>query len=432
MNAFRGRVTHRAFSGMMAATCVVALHGIASGGFSNYGHAEVAPPFATLLRRTGDAPRLAVSEAEIRRAEGLSLQARSRPNPTVSVMTENIAGSSPYRAFDRAETTVQYSQPLEIGGKRSARIAAGEAGLAASKARDLDVQIRYAYDLARAYAAAEIADERISLAQDEVEEGESDLHAAQALFNAGKEARLRALQAQSSLNAVNADLETAKANRIGAYARLSAMAGLDDVYTGLSDSLLAGPVSPTAVGYGPVDPMANSAYLAAQAESEAADRHATAERKRANPDITAMVGVRHLQYDNATAVTAGISIPLHIFDRNRGNIAASQADAQAAAARLAMARNDAVAEARAVDAQISAAESRVTAALASQLTAEETYRLARIAYQAGKSPLVELLAARHGLGQARSVLLDAKITRFEARALLARLQGRTLNGDPVQ
>src|SRR3546814_8429747 len=61
-----------------------------------------------------------------------------------------------YRGIDRAETTLQYSQPLEIGGKRSARIAAGEAGVAASRARDRDAKIRYAYDLARAYAAAAI------------------------------------------------------------------------------------------------------------------------------------------------------------------------------------------------------------------------------------------------------------------------------------
>src|SRR3546814_16803107 len=94
-----------------------------------------------------------------------------------------------------------------------------------------------------------------------------------------------------------------------------------------------------------------------------------------------------------------------------------------------MARNDAIAEARAAGAQIAAAQSRVAAAEASQRTAEETYRLARIAYEAGKSPLVELLNARQGLGAARGIVLDAKVASFEAREQLARLQGRTLSGD---
>ncbi len=422
MRAFIGRLPCRVVSGMMVATCVAALCAPAQ--------AQVAPPFATLLRQTADAPRRIESEAEIHRAEGLARQARARPNPTIGILTENIAGSSPYQRFDRAETTLQYSQPLEIGGKRSARIAAGEAGVAASRARDRDAKIRYAYDLARAYAAADVADQRIMLAEGEVEQAQNILRAARVLVDAGKEARLRALQAEAALNAVTADLEGAKADRIAAYARLSALAGVEETFTGLSESLLVVPVAATA--YGPVDPMKSSSFLAAQAEREAAERRLTAEQKRAIPDVTAIIGVRRLDYENATALTAGVSIPLNIFDRNRGNIAASQAEAQAAAARLAMARNDAIAEARAAQAQIVAAQSRVAAAEASQGTAEEAYRLARIAYEAGKSPLVELLNARQGLGAARGIVLDAKVASFQARAQLARLQGRTISGDEIQ
>jgi cobalt-zinc-cadmium efflux system outer membrane protein len=422
MIAFPGWSPRNAVAGIMVATCVAALCASA--------RAEVAPRFATLLRQSADAPRRAESDAEVQRAEGLARQARARPNPTIGVLSENVAGSSPFRGFDRAETTLQYSQPLEFGGKRSARIVAGDAGVAASRARDRDAQILYANDLARAYAAAEISDQRIALAEDEVEEGESDLRAARALVNAGKEARLRGLQAETSLNAVSAELEAAKANRITAYARLSALAGVETIYTGLTESLLE--VTPAAPVYGPVDPMASSSYLAAQAETVAAERRLAAERKRAIPDVTAIVGVRRLAFENATAVTAGVSIPLHIFDRNRGTIDAAQADARVAAARLAIARNDAIAETQAAQAQIPASEKRVEAALASQRTAQETYRLARIAYEAGKSPLVELLTARHGLGQARGIVLDARTANFEARAQLARLQGRTISGEPIQ
>lgn len=422
MKAFRGRLPRHAVSGMLAATCLMAI--------AQPVRAQVAPPFATLLRESEDAPRLAVSEAEIRRAEGLSEQARARPNPSVSVLTENVAGSSPYTGFDRAETTLQYSQPIELGGKRSARIAAGQAGVVASQARDRDARVAFAYDLARAYAAAEIADRRIGLAEDEVEEAQSDLKAAQALVGAGKEARLRSLQAQSALNEVNAALELARANRIGAYARLSALVGAEQPFASLSESLLEGaPKSPVV---GPVDPRATTSVILAQAEREAASLRMDVERRRATPDITANIGVRRLAYENSTAVLGGVTIPLHIFDRNRGNIAASRADVDAADARLAIARNEARAEAQAAAAELSAADSRVTAAADAKATADETYRLARIAYEAGKSPLVELLAARHGLGAARGVVLDARTAQFEARARLARLQGRTITGEPIQ
>lgn len=422
MTAFTGRMSRCAASGTMVATCLAALCAPV--------YAQVAPPYATLLRETSDAPRLAESEAGIRQAEGLALQARARPNPTVGVMTENIAGSSPYRSFDRAETTLQFSQPIEVGGKRAARIAAGEAGITASRARDRDARVAYAYDLARAYAGAEVADGRIALALSEVEQANGDLTVARALVDAGKEARLRALQAETALNAVRAELELARADRITAYGRLSALVGAEDIFSGLSESLLDRPVTPPVTG--PVDPLATSTYLAASAERDAADRRVDAERRRAIPDITASVGVRRLDFENATALTAGVSIPLQLFDRNRGNIAASRAEAQAAEARLATARNEAVADARAAQAQLAAADARTLAADDAQRTADETYRLARVAYEAGKSPLVELINARRGLGEARSGLLDARVARFEARARLARLQGRTIFGEPIQ
>src|SRR3546814_16953068 len=122
--------------------------------------------------------------------------------------------------------------------------------------------------------------------------------------------------------------------------------------------------------------MTSSSFLAAQAEREAAERRLTAEQKRAIPDVTAIVGVRRLDYENATALTAGVSIPLNIFDRNRGNIAASPAEAQAAAASLDMASNDAIAEARAAGAPIRAGQSGVAAAGASKNISTATNRLA--------------------------------------------------------
>lgn len=390
--------------------------------------AEPAPPFAALLRQSADAPRLLESAAEVRRAEGLGLQATARPNPTIGVLTENVAGSRPFGNADRAETTVQFSQPIEVGGKRAARIAAGEAGVSAARARSLDTRAAYAFELARAYAAAEIADRRIELAVDEIEEAEADLRAATALVRAGKEARLRSLQAEAAVGALRADLDGAKAARIAAYARLSALAGRDRPYTAVSESLLDRGDDAIVT----IDPLTTPAYRAADAERAAAERRATAERKRAIPDVTALIGVRRLNFEEATVLLGGVSIPLHLFDRNRGNIAAAQADLQAAAARLAMARYDAQAGAQAAAAQLAAAQARVLAAESSLRTAEEIRRLARIAYTAGKSPLIELLAARRGVGAARAVVLDARAARFEVRAGLARLQGRAITGEPIE
>ena len=50
-----------------------------------------------------------------------------RPNPSIVAETENIAGSGQYRGLRSAETTAGLALPIELGGKRSARIAVAEA-----------------------------------------------------------------------------------------------------------------------------------------------------------------------------------------------------------------------------------------------------------------------------------------------------------------
>lgn len=421
MKAFQGRLPRGAVSGMVVVACLVA-----SGATAR---AQVAPPFAQLFRETHDAPRQVELEAETERAEGLARQAHARPNPHISAMTENIAGQRPYDGFGRSEDTLQLNQPIELGGKRSARIAAGEAGVVAAHARTREGRLGYAYDLARAYAGAEIADRRIDLAQDELEEAEADLKAARALVEAGKEARLRSLQAETEVNSIRAQLDTAKAERVGAYARLSALAGQAVSYSSLAEPLLS-KLEPVK-GAGPIDPQQSAPYLTAKADREAAARRVTVAKREAVPDVTVSVGLRRLEVDNANALIAGVSLPFPLFDRNRGNIDAAQAELRGAEARSAAVLLETKAEISAMFALNEAADARAMAADRTFATADETYRLARIAYEAGKSPLIELLAARHGLGAARGVLLDARASQFDARARLARLSGQTITGESI-
>lgn len=418
-------------NGYFCRRCLMALSGgLATAALAAAAHADPAPPFAALLKQAEQAPRVQELAADFDRAVGLAEQARARPNPTVSVFGENFAGASPYAGFGQTQTTLQYNQPFEIGGKRSARVAAGDAAVNAARARGLQGRVAFAYELALAYASVELAERRIAIAQDEVEEGEADLNLARALVDAGKEARLRALQAETELNAARAVLEGTLATQTAALARLSALAGVETLFTGVAESLLD--TAQERAVYGPADPLQTTGYLTALADRDAAKLRAVAERKRTIPDITGQIGVRRLEGDRAAALVAGISLPLRLFDRNKGNNAAADAEVRLADAREAAARLEATSNVRAALAFAQAAEARVDAAARTMATAEETYRLARIAYEAGKSPLSELLAARHGLGTARSAVADAAAARFYARAELATLNGLTITGDPVQ
>ncbi len=390
--------------------------------------AEPAPPFTELLRQAQPtAPRLAEARAEIARAEGLARQARALPNPTVGVEVENFSGSGPFRGVDMAETTASIAQTIELGGKRSARVAVGRADLQAARARAARIQGEFAFDLAAAYAEAEASERRLQLATDQATLAQEDLRIATALVEAGREADLRRVQAQAALQAARADVEEARAARATAFSNLTALVGAPAPITSIPVSLLAraGDAFPAAS----LDPLRSSAYLAAEAEREAAARRVRVERIRAVPDVTASVGVRRFNGDDATAVVAGISVPFPIFDRNRGNISAAQAELSAAEARLNAARLEAEAAVRSGSARLSAAESRLRAAQEGERTAEEAYRLTRVGYEGGKLDLVELLNAQRALGEARAQSINAAVERLSAQAGLARLAGASPFGD---
>lgn len=390
--------------------------------------AEPAPPYAELLRQAQPtAPHLAEARAEIARAEGLARQARALPNPTVGVEVENFSGSGPFRGTGMAEATASIEQTIELGGKRSARVAVGRADLQAAQARAARIQGEFAFDLAAAYAEAEASERRLQLATDQASLAQEDLRIASALVEAGREADLRRVQAQAALQAARADVEEARAARATAFANLTALVGAPAPITSIPVSLLAR--ADEAFPATNLDPLRSPAYLAAEAEREAAARRIRVERIRAVPDVTASVGVRRFNGDDATAVVAGISVPFPIFDRNRGNISAAQAELSAAEARLSAARLEAEAAVRSGSARLSAAESRLSAAKEGERTAEEAYRLTRVGYEGGKLELVELLNAQRALAEARAQSINAAVERLSAQAGLARLANASPFGD---
>lgn len=410
--------------------CAALLGATALSLWAGDASADPAPPYAALLSEArARAPRLIEAAAAVRQAEGQALQARARPNPTLGLEVENFNGGGAYSGVALAETTATLAQPLELLGKRAARVDAGRAGVAAARARQTRDAADFAFDLALAYAAAEAAQRRMTLADEAVALTGEDLRIARALVAAGREAELRVLQAQATVSEAQAQRQAARAAQVEAFARLAALSGAPDPFSSLAESLLERPASSKVVQ---ADLASAPAVLAAVAEREAAARRVSVERTRPLPDLTVSVGVRRFNGDDATALVAGLSAPLPLFDRNRGNVASARAELSGAEARLAAARLDAEADLRTAAVQIEATAARSDAALQGEAAAAEAYRLTRTGYENGKLPLLELLNARRALAEAGARRLDAQLARVRADADLARLQGRAPFGGSSQ
>lgn len=384
--------------------------------------AQTAPPLETLLREAAT-PRLIVGEAETRAAEGRALQARARPNPTLDLQVENIGGGGPYRDFQSAETTLAVGQILELNGKRGARIATAQAELGAARSRASLNRINHGHDLTVAYATAEAAIEQLKAVEEGRDLAEADARAARLLVDNGKEAELRALQSSAAVSAARAEVARAEAEAGAALARLAALSGGQRAFTAVTPGALDLVWRATA-------PTTQAPTVAvAEADQQVATRKLDMERRRATPDLTVSFGVRRLAGDDATAAVAGFSVPLPLFDRNRGAVKSAQAEAEAARARLLIAQADTVADRLSAEGESRAAERSAIAAGEGEAAAREAYRLARLGYEAGKLPLIELLSARRDLVAASQRHIAARLARAKAQADLAQANGQIAFGD---
>lgn len=375
-----------------------------------------------LRRGFASAPVLAQARAGIDVERGRLTQARSFPNPEAVIEAENFAGNRDFSGFDGAEVTVSIEQPIEIGGKRAARVAAGRVGLEAAEVRASLARLDFEAAVRRAYAQAAAAQERVLVAQGDSETAEEIYGAVAKLVTAGREPPLREVRARVEQATTKAASLTAAREYAAALRQLAAIVGGSEGAFSVDAAVLYRPVSTQAVE----DAMSADVTLASL-EAERARAQVRIERAGRISDPRLTGGVRRLEAEDATALVAGVALPLPLFNRNGGNIAAAAAEARRAEAALAQAE---------IEARVRAANARGTleTALAQSETfasavipaAEEGLRIARLGYAAGKFPYIELLEAQRALSAARRQRIDAALEVTRASADLDRAVGRSI------
>ncbi|MRS98071.1 TolC family protein [Ralstonia pickettii] len=384
-------------------------------------NAVEAPAYMDLLHQSlAQAPAMRAQAANVHAAGADAAQARAWPNPRVDTVFENL-GAPQSGGVSQRQNTFTLTQPIELGGKRSARIEASRRGLATAEARERQTQVAYAAELATAYATAEAMLARKTLAAEDLMRASDELRAARALVQAGKEAALRVAQAQASVAAAQAAELAADADATQALEQLTAMAGSDAPYTGLAGSLLSAPAASLAAAS---EASEAPAVVTAQAERDTLNAQVEVERKRWMPEVGVSAGVRRYGWTNASGYVVGLSATIPLFDQNTHAVTAAVERAAAADAQLDAARLEAAATRRSAAARVTASEKRLMAATEGEQAAAEAYRIGRIGYDAGKTSLVELLAVRRALVDAKALTIEARLARTRALAALAQADGR--------
>lgn len=359
-------------------------------------------------------PRVVAAEAEVEAARGRQRQAGYRYNPTLNVEVENFAGTGPYSGFNGLETTVSINQRIDVGGRRRARITLADAELMAAQYRLEIARAELAFDVRNQFAAAVAARDSLTLARENEVRARELVRVAQAMVDTGNEPPLRAFRANAALVQATAELRSAEVEEVTARRSLSALLGATLPPAELLDGDLgAQPASANA--------LATLDVRLAETEKLIAEARLQGQRADGRLDPSVGVGVRQLRETGDRALIANVSVPLPVFDRNRGNISAARSDVAAAIARRENAVVNAQAQIANAEAELEAAEARLAALEGSGIEqAREGVRLAELSYRAGKSTLVEYIDAQQAYATTQAELIAARRARAEARAVLAR------------
>lgn len=382
-------------------------------------HIEPHPAALTLRQALevaeAHSPVIVAAQAAVEAAEARVRQAGFRTNPELSVEVENFAGTGELSGFRRTESTVALNQRLDLGGRRQARVGVARAELAAAQLRLAIARADLARQVREQFARAVTARERLQLAQENVERARELARIAGELVDAGREPPLRGLRARSAAAQAAAELEAARAEEAASRGLLASLFGVSSPPQAVVGELLD--LQPRSI-----DPGQSLEVRLADAERVAAEAALRREQVGRRLDPAVGVGVRHVRETGDVALVAGLSMPLPVFDRNQGNVAAARSNVLAAEARRASAAASARVRGRNAIANVEAAQARVEALEGAAIPeAAEALRLTRLSYQAGRASLLELLDAQEAYRNAQAALIDARLALALATAELGRI-----------
>ena len=385
-----------------------------------------------LVAALRDNPELDAATRDVGVRQAKVWQAGLLPNPEVRLEAENIGGSGDFAGVESAESTLKLSQLVELGGKRGARIAVAE------RQRDVAAgavelrQAALAAATARAFVAVLAAQEQLRLAERLRDLGEEAVAAVAAQLRAGgaSEAnvlRVRVLRDEAGLVLVRREQELAAAR-----VELAALwGGGDPAFTRAGGDLWAVAPPPQLP---PLLERVDTAPELALWQRELASRASAVDVERAGaiPDLLVGAGPRYFSDTGDVALVAEVTLPLPVFDRRQGAIAAAQAhlatgEAERRAAVVALR----TAITRAHTALV--AGYSVATALHQRVLpdADETLTVSREAYRRGTLRLDELHDAQRALSDLRSREVEVLASYHQTAAELTRLVGGTVDGSAL-
>ncbi|GGI55659.1 TolC family protein [Oxalicibacterium solurbis] len=362
-------------------------------------------------------PEISIALHEVEANAGLKRQASAIPNPELGYLLEDLHKET-------RTTTVQLSQPIELGGKRAARMEAAQRGadIADEALRAKRIEIRT--EVVGAFYTVLAMQERYRIAQSSLELAERARNIAAKRVAAGKVSPLDETKARVARSAAQVELSQANSDLINARFRLAALLGIGepdfDTVRGEVDDLPALPAWSTVqaqVGQSPE-------VIRARLEFERRRALVAVERSKRVGDLTLTIGNKRDETLGRDQTVIGLSIPLPLFDRNQGSLHEALSRSYAANDELTAVRVRAENEIRREYQRLKTAHEEATLYRSEILPdATTAYQAATKGFEYGKFDFIDVLDAQRTLFQAESQYLRSLSEAHIAAAEIERLTG---------
>ena len=400
--------------------------------------AATSPPSVITLRAVLDSVRIhpmnLAAESRARAFEGGRLTARTFGNPVLSYQVDQtpFPGGPALINMEREAMTTA-TLPLEFLYQRGPRIARASADARAAQSDAVAVQRRTALDAAATYYRVAVAQVQVATTRDllgwldtlvvynrsRVDEGvaaEADL--------IRSEVERDRVAAESSME--EAELALARATLAGYLT--SGPIRMATLIVAIDDLPMPLPSSSTTAARQLVGNRPD--VRAARERVAASTASVSAERTMLVRQLGATIGV--MQTGPTTSMVAGLSLPLPLFDQNRGEVQRAIAERDVAGFELASQERMATAElVGAVDA------ARILTDRASRLAqrdsssflgrADESRRIALGAYREGAVPLLQVIDAARSWAEARMTYYRTIAAQHQSILALIAAEGSDLS-----
>ena len=371
-------------------------------------------------------PELAAFGKERSATEAALLQAGALPNPVLDISGDNLRNTRKADAGDRT-TTIQFGQLIELGGKRAARIQTAEARRDLANWDYEAKRIEILALVAQRFVDVLAAQQRQTLAGDALALARQVSDAAAKRVQAGKVSPVEETKARLTQASAEVELEQARREGFSARATLGALWAEPRPRFGKAvgdlEKIQSLPV------YEQLAQRVRHNPELARWSSEIARRQAgvDAEKAKTVPDVTVTAGVARFSQFDDRAYTIGISLPLPLFNRNRGGILEASRRLDKASDEQRAAEGRVLSELARVYQRLAAIDHEIETLRAILLPgAQSAFDAATKGYQLGKFGFLDVLDAQRTLFQTRTQNLRALADYQRGVSEIERLVGGPL------